>query len=213
MNRNRLNRNRLNRNHLNRENQVKRRNFCAAQFPVPFSSNLDRSPYRVRGFTLVELLVAVSITGILGAIGTPSWVNWRNNVRLNETQDEALQVLRQTQARAMRSKVELQVSFREVGQTVQWASHPTSVLPTASDWQVLSTGVRIDAAETTVSQSGGVYRVEFTHRGNINPPLGRLTFSAGNSRARRCVVLSTFLGAMRKASNNPTPDEGGRFCY
>lgn len=170
--------------------------------------------HRTEGLTLIELLVVMVMVGILAAIVAPGWLALRNQQQMSAAQDQALQVLRETQAKAMNSKREWQVSIREANQEVQWAVHSIGTAPVAANWQSFPRGVQIDPAETTLSQSGGVYRVEFTHRGHVNPPLGRLTFMArGGSRAKRCIVVSTILGAMRKASDNATPDAGGRYCY
>lgn len=167
-----------------------------------------------QGFTLFELLVAVAMVGILVAIVGPSWINWRDTQLLTAAQDQALQALRQAQAKAITSKLEWRVSFREVEQAVQWAIHPSTTAPTTSDWQSLPEGVQLDRTETTLARSGEVYRVVFTYRGHVNPPLGRITFmAAGGNRVRRCVVVSTILGTMRKARNNRVADEGGRYCY
>lgn len=176
--------------------------------------NVQAAPKRQQGFTLVEMLIVLSIAGILAGIAAPSWVSWRNTQRLEAAQDQALQLMRQAQARAMFTRLEWRVSFREVGRVAQWASHPATAAPAAADWQPLPAGIQIDPAETTLTQAGGIYRVEFTHRGHVNPPLGRLTFrTAGNPRTRRCVVVSTILGALRKARENRVADDGGRFCY
>ncbi|MBD2027471.1 type II secretion system protein [Leptolyngbya sp. FACHB-711] len=167
-----------------------------------------------RGFTLVEMLIAISIAGILVAIAAPSWIQWRNTQRITAAQDQALQVMRQAQRRAMSSKLAWRVSFREVDRAAEWAIHPATATPTASHWQPFPAGVQIDTMETTLARRGGVYRVEFTYQGHVNPPLGRITFmAAGGSRAKRCVVVSTILGTMRKARDNRTADQGGRYCY
>jgi hypothetical protein len=58
-----------------------------------------------------------------------------------------------------------------------------------------------------------VRRVPFDNLGTVKPPLGRITLSSkSGGKAKRCVFISTILGAMRTAQENPRPDDG-KYCY
>jgi hypothetical protein len=68
--------------------------------------------------------------------------------------------------------------------------------------------------ESTLQLSNGVRRVRFDDIGGVIPPLGKITLSSkSGGTAKRCVIVSTILGAMRTARENPTPDSGNRYCY
>ncbi|HEY9695719.1 MAG TPA: type II secretion system protein [Trichocoleus sp.] len=166
------------------------------------------------GFTLIELVVTLLIVGILTAIAAPSWLSLQANQTLRVGQDEALQAFRQTQSQAIRTRQDWLVSFRTKDGIVQWEMHPTANASIAPNWQNFISNVQIDPAETTLSQTSGVYQMQFDLRGNVYPPLGRITFShKTGGQARRCIVISTVLGAMRKGQNQRTADQSGRFCY
>ena len=166
------------------------------------------------GFTLPEMVVTIAIAGILAGIAAPSWLSFQANQTLKTGQDEAFQALRQTQAHSIRTRQDWTVSFRSQNGIVQWETHPTSAASAVPTWQDFTANVQIDPAETTLSQTNGVYRVQFDLRGNVYPPLGRITFShKSGAQARRCVFISTVLGTIRKSQNQRTADQSGRFCY
>ena len=166
----------------------------AGGFNVP-QGNLKRSPND--GFSLLELLTALAVLGILAAIAAPGWVAFRNNLELSTSQDRAFQVMRQAQSQAKQRRVRWQASFREVNDRVETAIHPITVVPT--QWEPLSDGIKIDGDRSTLFERDGVYRVQFDHNGRVNGRLGRLTLMRDDeSRIRRCVVVSTLLGVIRK---------------
>ncbi|HEY9618429.1 MAG TPA: type II secretion system protein [Microcoleaceae cyanobacterium] len=164
------------------------------------------------GFTLLEFLVVAAIGGIILAIAAPASQRMMDVQRLNTAQDEICQAMRQAQSQAKQGRTVWETSLRNQNGKVQWANHPANELPNESQWKSLDTAVQIDT-ETTLSQVSGLYRLQFNDEGRVNGQLGRITFSSKNGgTAKRCLVVSTLLGAIRKAADHPTSDNG-RFCY
>lgn len=167
-----------------------------------------------QGFTLIEVLVVIIVVGILSAIAAPSWLTFTEVRRLNTAQNQVYRSVREAQSNAKREKLTWQASFREQNNVVQWAVHPITVTPANASWNNLDSHVRLDA-ETTLQTSNGARRIEFDYRGSVNrPPLGRITLSSRNGgKAKRCVIISTILGAIRTAKERPTPNNEGKYCY
>ena len=156
--------------------------------------------------------MSIIIIGILAAITVPSWLGFVNTVRLNTAQQEVYLAMRQAQSQAIKNKLTWQVSFREQNGTVQWAVHPATVNPVDAIWNNLDPNMRLDA-ETSLQQENRGH-IQFDYRGNVNPPLRRITLSSRNGgKAKRCVYISTILGAMRTAKGQDTPDKEGKYCY
>ena len=97
---------------------------------------------------------------------------------------------------------------------MEWAVHDRNTPLAQAPWETLSTRVKLDPAETTLQPMAGGYRVRFNYKGRVSDRLGRVTFMGRRpSTQRRCVFVSTLLGALRRGTNQTSPDRGGRYCY
>ena len=165
------------------------------------------------GFTLLENLTILLVIGILAGIAVPSWFSLLNTIRLNDAQSKVYQALRQAQSQAKKEKLTWQVSFREENNVLQWSVHPGKIHPSDAIWNNFDASVRLDS-ETTLRRSNRVRQIQFDYLGSVRkPPLGRITLSSKfGGKAKRCVFISTILGALRTAKENPTP-KSGRYCY
>jgi prepilin-type N-terminal cleavage/methylation domain-containing protein len=182
--------------------------LCKSLFCKSGSKQLTNS-----GFTLLEVLVVVLIIGTLSAIAVPSWLAFLNLQSLNAAQNEVYRSLQEAKSNSIHQKSTWQVSFREHNGVSQWALHPQTTNLTLLNWRNLSSKVQIDDAETTFTQSSGIWRIQFNYKGNVNGQLGRLTLNLRQGgRAKRCVITSTLIGALRTAKENRSP-QNGRFCY
>jgi len=182
--------------------------LCKSLFGKSGNKQLTNS-----GFTLIEVLVVVLIIGTLGAIVAPGWLAFLNTQSLNAAQNEVYRSLQEAKSNSIHQKLTWQVSFREQNGISQWAVHPQTTNLMLLDWHNLSPRVQIDDAETTLTQSGGVWRVQFNYKGNVNGQLGRLTLSSKDGgKAKRCVITSTLIGSIRTAKENRSA-QNGRFCY
>ncbi|MBD2567235.1 pilus assembly FimT family protein [Anabaena lutea] len=166
------------------------------------------------GFTLLEMMPVILIIGVLSAIVAPGWLSFVNNRRLNIAQNVVYNAMRQAQSEAKKEKLTWQASFREQNGTVQWAVHPANVNPLNANWNSLDSNLRLDD-ETTLQLSNGVRQIQFDYLGSVRkPPLGRITLSnKSGGKAKRCVFVSTILGAMRTAKEQDKANPSGDFCY
>ncbi|MBW4513095.1 MAG: prepilin-type N-terminal cleavage/methylation domain-containing protein [Scytonematopsis contorta HA4267-MV1] len=194
------------------------------------------------GFTLFEVLIVAILIGILAAIIVPSWVSFVELRRLNIAQNQAYLAMRQAQSQATKQKITWQVTFRERKGNIQWTTHPAEAgkfLPDTiknndSLWQNFHPNISIDTTknnkgdfETTFRKdpNGQRWRILFNYQGcpikevgdddcrNINA-LGQITFFNGyTGQAKRCVYVSTIIGAMRTGKEQAKANENDRYCY
>jgi prepilin-type N-terminal cleavage/methylation domain-containing protein len=67
-----------------------------------------------RGFTLVELLVVVSIIAVASAIAIPSFVNWGSKFRLRASADEIAKNMLLARMKAISTNRDVEIKFYEV---------------------------------------------------------------------------------------------------
>ncbi|MUH00215.1 prepilin-type cleavage/methylation domain-containing protein [Scytonema sp. UIC 10036] len=195
------------------------------------------------GFTMLEIVVIVLIISLLAAIAVPSWLAFVDIQRLKTAQGEAYQAMRQAQSLATKNKLTWQVSFRDNNGIVQWTVHqaqadkflPYAISVNDNLWHNLDINIRIDTiknnkgkSETTLPQdtSTQAWRVLFNYQGcpiyqvgdectqTSLRTLGQITFSSKNGgKAKRCVYISTILGAMRTGKEHDKANDNGKYCY
>ena len=171
-----------------------------------------------QGFTVLELLVVIALLGILSAIVAPGWTRFLAKQQVTSVQGFIHQEVQQTQIKSQQNKELWQFSVREKEGLVEIAVHPVSVLPNTVSWRSFDKSVQLDL-ETTLLASGGIYYVRFDEKGSVrSSSLGRVTVSSKRvPSVKRCIIISTLLGATRTATEQPIPDPDyrrrDRFCY
>jgi prepilin-type N-terminal cleavage/methylation domain-containing protein len=160
-----------------------------------------------QGFTLLENLVVVMMIGVLFAIAAPSWIAFLNAQRLNAAQSQVFEILRKAQSTAKLKRINQQVGFRQKDGRVQWVINSATPItdPDRLPWSSLDSAIRLDPEETNPQADKlGIHKIQFNSYGEVNGKTGRVTLFVPSSSAKRCVIVSTLIGAMRTGQNRPT---------
>jgi type II secretory pathway pseudopilin PulG len=182
------------------------------------------------GYTLLETIIIVTIVGILSAIIAPSWLNFIERQRLNTAQDQVYRAMQEAKSNATKDKITWQVSFREENNIVQWTIHPATseeFMPNNMKWNSLDPNIQVykvknnkNKCETTLYEkpeacpTQGPWRIQFNYHGNTNGQLGKITLISKNGgNTKRCVYISTLIGAMRKGEEHSRANNNDKYCY
>ena len=73
---------------------------------------LDKEFFNIsEGFTLIELVVAISLIAILFSISIPAFSLWNSSIKLSSSQKELISNLRLTQQKAITTQINHSVNF------------------------------------------------------------------------------------------------------
>lgn len=148
------------------------------------------------GFTLVELLIAMAIFGILAAFAVPSYQNMIENSKIKTATDSILAGLQIARAEAVKRNTSVQFDFRtDSAWTVcitpaGAGSCPTTDGATTIESRAVSEGSTTDVA---IAESGGAGPYVFDSFGRLTSPATATTIdvtnpSLGSSRDLRVVI-------------------------
>ncbi len=189
--------------------------------------------HKNQGFTLLEILVALAITGVLAALTLPNLLAWLNSNKVQEATDSIQLALENTQGQAMRRGRSCTINF----------TNPTGTNPTvysqitASEEDCLKEGSLILPEEMLMEEGrlslpeeifmvvnnfptlGSSPGIRFSFRGHVPdltfvPPQNQaiiVLYPAANATAdpypnqeRKCLVIASMLGIIKQGTYNGT---------
>jgi prepilin-type N-terminal cleavage/methylation domain-containing protein len=159
-----------------------------------------------KGFTLIENLILVVISGIFAAIAAPSWLSFIRSIEVDRATDRLHWQLQKAKSEAKRDRATWEVLIRQSLDGIQYSvNHDDLQAPV---WQTMPfQNAEIDPGNTTFffDRRKRAYRMQFNWLGVSNGRLGRVTIMHKQSKIKRCVIVSTLLGSMRTGK-----EKGGR---
>jgi prepilin-type N-terminal cleavage/methylation domain-containing protein len=117
-----------------------------------------------RGFTLIELMTAICIIGILSALVVPNMVSWRSRAQFSGTISQLIGDLQMTKSRAIKENVDIIVNFTANsytlsyvvgGQKILTRDLPASITITNITLADSAASVDTDTLEDTVFDNRG----------------------------------------------------------
>ena len=139
-----------------------------------------------RGFTLTELLIALVVVGIIAAIASPNFIGLLERIRVNNSLEQLLGAIRETQRLAMRQGKRCRININP----------STNVLSATPSNCLLNTRKIDENVIVRTNLSGATPNISFSHKGNTTK-MGTIVLSSNFIDTQKCFVISLGLGIMR----------------
>lgn len=177
--------------------------------------------HKNQGFTLLEILVALAITGILAALTGPNLSAWLNSNRVPEATDAIQLALEDAQRQAIRRGKSCTINFTNptgTGPTVYsqiTATEAGCLVATNTNASSLNLPEEIFMVVRNFPTLGGSLGVQFSFRGHVpgltfDPPEDQaiiVLYPAANATAdpypnqeKKCLVIASMLGIIKQGT-------------
>ena len=181
--------------------------------------------HKNQGFTLLEILVALAITGILAALTLPNLSAWLNSNKVKEATDSIQLALEDAQRQAIRRGRNCTINFTNPTGTDPTvysqitASEPDCLVATNTNGGSLSLPQEIFMVVNNFPTLGSSPGVQFSFRGHVpgltfDPPEDQaiiVLYPAANATAdpypnqeKKCLVIASMLGIIKQGTYNGT---------
>jgi prepilin-type N-terminal cleavage/methylation domain-containing protein len=183
--------------------------------------NVDKN----QGFTLLEILVALAITGILAALTGPNLLAWLNSNRVQQATDAIQLALEDAQRQAIRRGRSCTINFTNPTGTSPTvysqitASEPGCLVATNTNASSLNLPEEIFMVVNNFPILGSSPGVQFSFRGHVpgltfEPRANQaiiVLYPAANAdepypnQERKCIVIASLLGIVKQGTYNGNP--------
>jgi prepilin-type N-terminal cleavage/methylation domain-containing protein len=182
--------------------------------------------HKNQGFTLLEILVALAITGILAALTGPNLLAWLNSNKVQEATDSIQSALRDAQRQAIRLGRICTINFTNgtgTNPTVYrqiTASEPGCLVATNTNAGSLSLPQEVFMVVNNFPTLGISPGVQFSFRGHVPGltflpranqaiivlyPAANATAAPYPNQERKCIVIASMLGMVKQGTYNGDP--------
>ncbi|MGK7895123.1 MAG: Tfp pilus assembly protein FimT/FimU [Xenococcus sp. (in: cyanobacteria)] len=155
-----------------------------------------------RGFTLIEMIAAVIILGILAALSFPSLMGLFTRYRVRNAMITINGGIKEAQRQATRQGIICTVNIDKVQRTM--TGNPGSCLS-----EIKKINDNLDIRSNFVAPTTDIFSISFSAKGNTNDG-GTIVVSSEYTDTQRCFVIGAGLGITRtgeytgdKADLNP----------
>ena len=185
--------------------------------------NVDKN----QGFTLLEILIALAITGILAALTGPNLLAWLNSNKVQEATDSIQSARRDAQRQAIRLGRICTINFtdgtsnnnRMVYRQIT-ASEPGCLVATNTNAGSLSLPQEVFMVVNNFPTLGISPGVQFSFRGHVPGltflpranqaiivlyPAANATAAPYPNQERKCIVIASMLGMVKQGTYNGDP--------
>jgi prepilin-type N-terminal cleavage/methylation domain-containing protein len=183
--------------------------------------------HKNQGFTLLEILIALAITGILAALTGPNLLAWLNSNKVQEATDSIQSALRDAQRQAIRLGRICTINFtdgtsnnnRMVYRQIT-ASEPGCLVATNTNAGSLSLPQEVFMVVNNFPTLGISPGVQFSFRGHVPGltflpranqaiivlyPAANATAAPYPNQERKCIVIASMLGMVKQGTYNGDP--------
>ena len=164
------------------------------------------------GFTLLELMIILTIIGILCAIAVPGWNSFYATRQLNTAQDQIQGSIKLGQHLARVQRRPYRFVIEQYGNIVRWGILTDPNMPI--EWKSSFENISIDTNQTTFRQikDKDQWFMVLDDDGTVTGQLGLVTLVSQTVSEQRCVIMSTLLGETRKGQRQRV-NQGKFSCY
>lgn len=169
------------------------------------------------GFTLIEILVTISVVGILAAIVAPNFTSWFSSKKTIDVADQIEGAIKEVQTESIKRSISCTLNIDT--STAIITSTPTNCLPTGQR-DLTKLGVAALSNNNSnislgTANLGTSPQLQFSYKGtlNISGTDGVITIypsSNATTQNSRCIVISSGIGIVRTGNyvgtsrSNPT---------